>query len=119
MILSRFWYAVLALAFGAAAFVLLIAVQMYNRAGNRAMSEALLADSSAVEWYLKDDARRRGSALIQMALNPDIRQNLAKASGEADEVPKELHGKNRKVLFKLAEEVPADIKFDAVWAVDA
>jgi hypothetical protein len=119
MILSRFWYAVLALAFGAAVFVLLLAVQMYNRAGHRAMSESLLADSSAVEWYLKDDARRRGSALIQMALSPEIRANLAKSSGEAKAVPKELHGKNRKALLKLVEEVPADIKFDAVWAVDA
>lgn len=119
MILSRFWYAVLALAFGAAVFVLLLAVQMYNRAGHRAMSESLLADSSAVEWYLKDDARRRGSALINMALNPEIRANLAKSSGEAKAVPKELHGKNRKALLKLAEEVPADLKFDAVWAVDA
>ncbi len=119
MILSRFWYAVLALAFGAAVFVLLLAVQMYNRAGNRAMSESLLADSSAVEWYLKDDARRRGSALIQMTLNSDIRANLAKASSEAKAVPKELHGKNRKALLKLTEEVPPDSKFDAVWAVDA
>lgn len=119
MILSRFWYAVLALAFGAAVFVLLLAVQMYNRAGHRAMSEALLADSSAVEWYLKDDARRRGSATIQMALNPEIRANLAKASADGKGVPKELHAKNRKALLKLTEEVPADLKFDAVWAVDA
>ncbi|MBK8251844.1 MAG: hypothetical protein IPK82_04150 [Polyangiaceae bacterium] len=118
MILSRFWYAVLALAFGAAAFVLLLAVQMYNRAGHRAMSESLLADSSAVEWYLKDDARRRASALIQIALNPEIRANLAKSSAES-KVPKELHGKNKKVLQKLYGEVPQELKFDAVWAVDA
>ena len=39
MILSRFWYAVLALLFGATAFILLLSVQVFNRAGNRAMSE--------------------------------------------------------------------------------
>lgn len=119
MILSRFWYAVLALAFGAAAFILLLAVQMYNRAGNRAMSESLLADSSAVEWYLKDDARRRGSALIQIALHPEVRASLAKSSADAKGVPKELHDKNRKALLKLVEDLPPDTKFDAVWAVDA
>ncbi|MEZ4300935.1 MAG: MXAN_5187 family protein [Polyangiaceae bacterium] len=118
MILSRFWYAVLALAFGAAVFILLLAVQMYNRAGNRAMSESLLADSSAVEWYLKDDARRRASALIQMSLDPKLRANLAKSSGES-RVPKELHGKNKEIIDNLLKEVPADLKFDAVWAVDA
>lgn len=118
MILSRFWYAVLALAFGAAVFVLLLAVQMYNRAGNRAMGEALTADSSAVEWYLKDDARRRASALVQIALNPKIRANLAKSSGEA-KVPKAARDENQKVLRALSEELLEDVKFDAIWAVDA
>ena len=82
MILSRFWYAVLALLFGATAFILLLSVQVFNRAGNRAMSESLLADSSSVEWYLKDDARRRASNLVQFALNADLRANLAKSSSE-------------------------------------
>ena len=118
MILSRFWYAVLALAFGAAVFVLLLAVQMYNRAGNRAMGEALTADSSAVEWYLKDDARRRASALVQIALNSKIRANLAKSSGEA-KVPKAARDENQKVLRALSEELSEDVKFDAIWAVDA
>lgn len=118
MILSRFWYAVLALALGAAGFMLLIAVQMFNRTSARAMSESLQADSSAVEWYLKDDARRRASALVQIALSPDVRSSLAKSSGEA-KVPKELRDKTSKTLQKLAADVPADLKFDAIWAVDA
>ncbi len=118
MILSRFWYAVLALLFGATAFILLLSVQVFNRAGNRAMSESLLADSSSVEWYLKDDARRRASNLVQFALNADLRANLAKSSGEA-KVPAGLRDKNTKVLKKLADELPAELKFDAIWAVDA
>jgi hypothetical protein len=118
MILSRFWYAVLALALGATAFILLVAVQQYNRAGNRAMGESLTSDSSAVEWYLKDDARRRASALVQIALNADVRTNLAKASGEA-KISKELHNKTKAALLKIAAEVPPDLKFDAMWAVDS
>jgi len=118
MILSRFWYAVLALALGAAAFILLIAVQQFNRAGNRAMGESLTADSSAVEWYLKDDARRRASALVPIAVNPELRSNLAKSSGEA-KVSREVQSKATAALKKSAAELPPELKFDAMWAVDA
>src|SRR4051794_13156598 len=111
MILSRFWYAVLALALGAAAFILLIAVQQYNRAGNRAMGESLTADSSAVEWYLKDDARRRAGALVGIAVNADLRTSLAKSSGE-NKVSRELQTKATAALKKAAAEIPADLKFD-------
>ena len=76
MLLSRFWYGVLALALGAAVFILFVAAQLYNRSGHRAMSEALSADSSAVEWFLNDDARKRSSALIRVALNPALRSAL-------------------------------------------
>ena len=48
MLLSRFWYVVLALLLGVAAFVLFLAVSMYNRAGARAMGEALSSDSPVV-----------------------------------------------------------------------
>ncbi|MCK6593091.1 MAG: hypothetical protein L6Q76_36515, partial [Polyangiaceae bacterium] len=118
MLLSRFWYGVLALAFGAAVFVLFVAARLYNRAGNRAMSESLASDSSAVEWYLKDDARKRSSALIPVVLNPEIRSQLAKATNEAN-VPRDLREKARVALRKLSDEVPADLKFDVLWAVDA
>src|SRR5687767_15540396 len=83
MLLSRFWYLVLSLCLGVAAFILFVAAQLYNRSGKLAMDEALSADSSAVGWYLKDDARNRSSALIPIALNPDIRAGLAKASPES------------------------------------
>ncbi len=118
MLLSRFWYGIIALAFGAAVFVLFVAAQLYNRAGNRAMAESLSADSSAVEWYLKDDARKRSSALIRVVLNPELRGQLAKATGQAN-VDRDLREKARLTLRKLSEEVPADLKFDVLWAVDA
>ena len=117
MLLSRFWYVVLALALGAATFILFVGARLYNRAGNRAMSESLSSDSSAVEWYLKDDARKRSSALIPVVLNPDIRAQLAKASGEATS-SRETREKARVTLRKLADEVPGDLKFDVLWAVD-
>ncbi|WP_437951925.1 MXAN_5187 family protein [Sorangium sp. So ce296] len=118
MLLSRFWYGVLALALGAAIFVLFVAAQLYNRSSHRAMSEALSADSSAVEWFLNDDARKRSSALIRVALNPALRTALAKSS--ADPKPgAEQREKARTALRSAVAEVPPELKFDHVWAVDA
>src|SRR4051794_21714476 len=105
MLLSRFWYIVLALALGAATFILFVGARLYNRSGGRAMAESLSSDSSAVEWYLKDDARKRSSALIPIVLNPEIRSQLVKASGEAT-TSRDNREKARVALRKLAEEVP-------------
>jgi hypothetical protein len=118
MLLSRFWYGVLALALGVAAFILFVAAQMYNRAGARAMTDALTADSSAVEWFLRDDARARSSELIRFTYSPELIAGLAKASDQA-KVDRETRAKTTSALRKLAEEVQPDLKFDAVWAVDA
>ena len=117
MILSRFWYLALAITLGVAAFTLFLAAQMYNRAGVRAMSESLAADSSAVRWYLNDDARNRSSALINIALSPDLRTQLQKITPEA-KVPKENRDAALKALTKLNGEIPPDLAFDALWAVD-
>jgi hypothetical protein len=117
MILSRFWYLALAITLGVAVFTLVLAAQMYNRAGVRAMSESLAADSSAVRWYLNDDARNRSSALISIALSPDLRTQLQKITPEA-KIPKENRDAALKALTKLNADVPADLAFDALWAVD-
>ena len=118
MLLSRFWSVLLALALGAAAFTLVLAAQMYNRAGTRAMSGALAADSSAVDWFLRDDARKRAAAIIPVALSREIGEGLAKATGDA-KIDRDTRSKVKSALSKLAGEVPADLKFDALWAVDA
>jgi hypothetical protein len=57
MLLSRFWYVVLAMLLGAAAFVLFLATSMYNRAGARAMGEGLSADGQVVSWTTRASAR--------------------------------------------------------------
>jgi len=117
MILSRFWYLVLAILLGVAAFTLGLAAQMYNRSGERAMRESLAADSSAVTWYLKDDARNRSTALIKIALSPELRTPLAKATPEA-KPSREVREAARVALRKLEADVPAELKFDSLWAVD-
>lgn len=116
MLLSRFWYGLLAIALGVAVFILFVAVQMYNRTGKAAMSDSLSSDSSAVDWFLRDDARRRSAALIPIALSADISGGLSKASGDA-KIDRDTRLKTAASLRKLGDE--AETKFDYLWAVDA
>lgn len=117
MLLSRFWYVVTAILLGVAAFILFIAAQVYNRTNERAMAEALSADSSAVGWYLKDDARNRSSALIAMALDPDLRAALTKTSAEAK--PSAAARNQAAAALKKLAAASTETKFDVLWAVDA
>ncbi|HEY4120675.1 MAG TPA: MXAN_5187 family protein, partial [Byssovorax sp.] len=120
MLLSRFWYVVLALALGGAVFTMFVAAQMYNHAGARAMADALTADSSAVDWFLRDDARKRSSELIPVTLNADIEAGLAKASAATDDkTVNEVREKVRLGLAAAHAKQAGDMKFDAMWAVDA
>jgi len=118
MLLSRFWYVVMAVALGAVLFVLFLSTTMYDRASVRAMGEALAGDSQVVASYLRDDARKRSISLIVPALDDDIRTHLAKSSASAEKIPSESKEKVRVALRKQFNSVPAEQKFDALFAVD-
>jgi hypothetical protein len=118
MLLSRFWYVVLAVGLGAVLFALFLATSMYDRAAVRAMGEALAADSQVVGSYLRDDARRRASALIVPALDDDIRTHLAKSSGSLDKIPNDSKDKVRSALRRHFNHMPPDQRFDALFALD-
>ncbi|NUP07915.1 MAG: hypothetical protein HOW73_17860 [Polyangiaceae bacterium] len=118
MLLSRFWYLILSFALAAAAGILYIAHGFYNRHTERWMNEALMADSSAVAWYLKDDARNRASALVPVALAPDLREPLSKAS-DSNEISPEIRDKAKQALTKAAQKIDEELKFYALFAVDA
>ncbi|MEZ4225280.1 MAG: MXAN_5187 family protein [Polyangiaceae bacterium] len=119
MLLSRFWYVVLALVLGGAVFVLFLATSMYNRAGSRAMGEGLSADAQVVSWYMKDDARQRSAQLIKFALNQDIAKYLAKSSeSEGERPPAEAREKVAAALRAVNEKIDEEFRFDAVFAVD-
>jgi hypothetical protein len=118
MLLSRFWIVLLTLALGASAFTLLIARERYNHEGTRAMNEALLANSSAVSWFLSDDARTRSSALIKLVISKDVVEGLAKASGDV-KIDAGSRAKIKAALSAHNAELDADTKFDSIWAVDA
>lgn len=118
MLLSRFWYVVLALLLGAAIFVLYLAMSMYNRAGSRAMGEGLSADSQVVSWYLRDDARTRSAHLIKFALDQNISKNLAEASKSETTLKSSLRDKVTESLKRVNANIPKDQAFDAVFAID-
>jgi hypothetical protein len=118
MVLSRFWYVLLGLFLGLSIFVLSLATSMYNRAGARAMAEALSADSQVVAWYLRDDARQRSGRLIQFGVDPDIAKSLQKSSDSEAKVPEEAKDKLLSALKKVNAGIPKEDQFDAVFAVD-
>src|SRR5512142_2977453 len=121
MLLSRFWYVILSVFLAAAVSMTLLATQMFDRASTRTMGESLAGDSQVVASYLRDDARKRSIALMVSAFDEDIRTNLAKASAAADKsekVPAEVRDKVKSALRKQFSAVPAEQKFDAMFAVD-
>jgi len=118
MLLSRFWYVVLGLLVGFATFLLFLATSMYNRAGARAMGEALSSDSQVITWYLSNDARQRAAQLIQFGVDADVARSLQKSSENDQKVPDEARDKALAALKKVNALIPADQAFDAVFAVD-
>src|SRR3954469_13217221 len=118
MVLSRFWYVLLGLLLGLSVFVCSIATSMYNRAGARAMGEALSSDSQGVALYLRDDARQRSGRLIQFGVDPDIAKYLQKSSDSEAKVPEEAREKLLAALKKVNASIPKDEQFDAVFLVD-
>ena len=118
MLLSRFWYVVLGLLLGVAAFVLFLAAGMYNRVGSRAMGEALSSDAQVVSWYLGNDARQRSAQLIAFSLDPDVGKMLQKSSDSDAKVPDEAREKVGAALRKGNANIPAEFAFDSVFAVD-
>jgi hypothetical protein len=118
MLASRFWYVFLGLLVGVATFLLFLATSMYNRAGARAMGEALSSDSQVVNWYLSNDARQRSAQLIQFGIDGDIARSLTKSNDNDQKVPDEAREKALAALKKVNTGIPADQAFDAVFLVD-
>jgi hypothetical protein len=118
MLLSRFWYVLLALLLGAATFALYLATSMYNRASARMQGEGLSSDSQVVSWYLRDDARQRAAQLISFALNQDIAKFLQESSDSESKVPQKSRDKVRAALDSVNKKVAPELTFDAIFAVD-
>jgi hypothetical protein len=117
MLLSRFWYAVLAILAALCMAVVILAVGQYNRRNHVAMTEVLAGDSQVVKWALQIDARRRIDALLPAAVDKGIQDAVVAANGQ-DRIPAKSREEARKALGTIAEKVPPDFKPDAIFIVD-
>ncbi|RYE90775.1 MAG: hypothetical protein EOO75_09690, partial [Myxococcales bacterium] len=118
MIASRLWYVVLSIVIGFLTFSLYVGASRFDRASKKTMSEGLSGDAQVVSWYLRDDARKRSSALINFALDPDLAAALGKSSGAADKPPTDTRDKVKKLLKTVDDKLPAELKFTALFAID-
>ena len=118
MIASRLWYIVLSIVIGFLTFSLYVATSRFDRASKKTMSEGLAGDAQVVSWYLRDDARKRSSALINFALDPDLAATLGKSSSAPDKPPADTRDKVKKLLRTVDDKLPAELKFTALFAVD-
>jgi hypothetical protein len=119
MILSRVWYVLLGVAVAVALYVVYVAVGQYNRQTTRALKEGLASDSQTVEWALKIDARRRIDALLVGSVDSGLQQALIAANSSKDgRVPDKAKADVRKALATISDNIPADWRNDALFAVD-
>src|SRR5580704_9863713 len=119
MILSRAWYVLLGVAVAVALYVVYVAVGQYNRQTTLALKAGLASDSQTVEWALKIDARRRLDALLGGSVDPTLQQSLVSANAAKDgKAPDKARADARKALVSVSENIPADWRADALFAVD-
>jgi hypothetical protein len=119
MIASRFWIGLLGLSLSAAALVVYLAVSMHDRLGTRMAAEGLSADSRVVSWYLKNSAREGAAQLIRFAGNDGVARSLSSASraDRSEDIDAGTRRQLKAALTKIAQEIPKDDAFDAVFAV--
>jgi hypothetical protein len=92
---------------------------MYDRQSRLAVNEALAADTQVVNWYLKDEARRRSSALINFALDPELAKALTKSNTISGiKVDPEVKKKAQSIVQGVAEKLQKETDFTALFAVD-
>lgn len=117
MILSRVWYVILSLFLAFALYIVFLAVGQYDRRNAVAMAETLASDSQVVGWALQIDARQRLDGLVIGALDKGVQDALVAAS-DKDRIPSPAKEGARKALTAINEKLPAELKCDALFAVD-
>src|SRR5580658_5320798 len=119
MILSRVWYVLLGGAGAVSLYVVYVAVGQYNRQTTLALKEGLASDSQTVEWALKIDARRRLDALLVGSVDPALQQALALGNAAREgKLPEKPRADAKKALGAIADAIPADLRSDALFAVN-
>ncbi|HEY1954750.1 MAG TPA: MXAN_5187 family protein [Polyangiaceae bacterium] len=117
MLLSRFWYAILAVLAGFAVYAVMLAVGQYNRASIKGTNETLADDSNVVQWDVQIDSRHRIDALMGLALDSTIQHALLDAM-DKDKIPPKSRQDAAKGIAAAQDKIPAQYKPDAIFVVD-
>lgn len=118
MLLSRFWYLVLAAVAGASVAAYLIAVGQYNQSRGKDLEALLIKDRVQVEALLKLDARTRIDALQGIAADETVRTTMANVRARpAEEVVKAARATLQPRLRTLNEGLQ-EVKGDFLAALD-
>jgi hypothetical protein len=118
MLLSRFWYFLLAAVFGTTLTAALLAQAIFNRQYDAELATQLRRDRVELELWLRLDARSRLDAIAPLAAHGDVRTALRKANARKEPhvdpaLRRELEGTLRTLNKQLDE-----MRGDLVFAVD-
>ncbi|MFW5876061.1 MAG: hypothetical protein ACOCXM_04945, partial [Myxococcota bacterium] len=115
MLLSRFWYFLLAAAFGAALTAALLAQVIFNRQYDGDLANELVRDRVEVELWMRLDARSRLDAIAPVAAHGEVRDALRKGSRRKERHvdPGDRRGleKTLRSLNKQLDEMQGDLLF--------
>lgn len=116
MLLSRFWFFVLAAATATAASAAVLSVQVFNRQYDAEIADQLRRDRFELELLLRVDARTRIDAIAPIAAHNDVRTALRAASGRRDRTQidgeaRQRVGERLTDLNRQLEEMAGDILF--------
>jgi hypothetical protein len=119
MLLSRFWYAILAIAVGVSLYIVFLAVGQFNRRSTFVMKDGLASDSQTVEWALKIDSRRRLDQLAFASLNAVVQKSLIDSNAAKDnKIPPKAKTDATAALRSVLDQIAPEFKPDALFAVD-
>ena len=120
MLLTRFWFLILAIAAGAGLAVAVIATRLVDERSSLTARSELSRDRLELEMVLKLDARTRIDAIAPLAANGDIRTALREANARlaGTETAEELRARLRSRLGELNTQL-GEMAGELVFAVDS
>lgn len=120
MLLTRFWFLILAIAAGAGLAVAVIATRLVDERSSLTARSELSRDRLELEMVLKLDARTRIDAIAPLAANGDIRTALREANARqaGTETPEALRTRLRTRLGELNTQL-GEMAGELVFAVDS
>ncbi|CAN5783942.1 hypothetical protein BH09MYX1_BH09MYX1_34710 [soil metagenome] len=117
MLLSRFWYAILAVLAAFAVYAIFLAVGQYNRRSTVASNESLAADSQVVRWSLQIDSRRRLDALLVGSVDKGV-QDACVATIDKEKMQQKSRDDGKKALAVVMDKIAKQYRPDALFLVD-